>query len=383
MAPRVLMVGAYERDNFGDILFSELTRRYLTGMEVTAGSIMPAMLPGGEAVLPYAQLLRQQRWDAVWIVGGEIGGLWLDGALSMSLQEPLRETFVRATPVGKSFIARLLGQEHLRSLAYLPRLGDYPFNSSIPLVANSIGISNVGFIGDEEAAALTVEALAGASVFVRDDASAAFARSRGLKVGLGPDMVHAISLLDGFHADEVVMSPRDPYALVQVNVELMRNEGLARIAQSISELARITSLDIMLFAAGTAYAHDSIGSYAGLAAMLRTQIKPRRVIILGERDPLTLVRYIANAALWSGTSLHGRIVSSSYGVPRISLENDKVSRYVETWDAGFPYGVAADSMHTAAAVAIETAPDATARRHSEHLARTAHQNTRSLVEALR
>jgi hypothetical protein len=37
-APRVLLVGAYERDNFGDLLFLLVTERYLEGADVVAAA---------------------------------------------------------------------------------------------------------------------------------------------------------------------------------------------------------------------------------------------------------------------------------------------------------------------------------------------------------
>ena len=40
---------------------------------------------------------------------------------------------------------------------------------------------------------------------------------------------------------------------------------------------------------------------------------------------MVLARLIANAYAWIGSSLHGRIISAAYGVPRVSLDKPKVN----------------------------------------------------------
>lgn len=91
----MLLVGAHERDNFGDLLFYELTREYFDAHTVVGGSVIAADMTGliGTQVLPHNDLLATRRFDRVWVVGGELGGLDTRGALAMSLDDTDGEVF--------------------------------------------------------------------------------------------------------------------------------------------------------------------------------------------------------------------------------------------------------------------------------------------------
>jgi len=67
----VLAVGAFERDNLGDILFYFLIRKLFEKHHVRpAGAIYGDMRSYfGEVVLPYNHLLTIHTWDVVVVVG--------------------------------------------------------------------------------------------------------------------------------------------------------------------------------------------------------------------------------------------------------------------------------------------------------------------------
>ncbi|WP_353815369.1 polysaccharide pyruvyl transferase family protein [Agromyces sp. SYSU T00266] len=384
--PHVLTIGAYERDNFGDILFYRLTADYLAeaGFDVTAGSILTADLPGAEPVRvrPWHELLDERTWDAVWVVGGEIGGVDVLGALGMSLPEHERKIFAEASAPGRAFVARFLGQADPHAMAYLPELMDYPLNRDTPLVANSIGVSRLGILDDANARDRSSRALLAARrVSVRDDDSKSVIESFGGNAELAPDMVHAIAGRPGYGRNELSVEREVPFALVQVNTELVRKFGVDAFASAIARLSADLNLDIVLFAAGTAYAHDSFADYVRIASAARGRTG-RRVEILTTRDTSTLVAHIAHATLWVGSSLHGRIISSSYGVPRVSLENDKVSRYAGAWDPDSPHGVTPDDMLEASARAIALAADPEEHSRSRSLRERADRSTMTMIGAL-
>ena len=73
--PRVLLVGAYERDNLGDLLFLLVTERYLEGAEVVAGAPFSADMREllDRKVPAYGPLLQAEAFDAIWTVGGQVG----------------------------------------------------------------------------------------------------------------------------------------------------------------------------------------------------------------------------------------------------------------------------------------------------------------------
>lgn len=388
MRPRVLTVGAYERDNLGDLLFLLLTKVYLreAGFDVTAGSILGSTLPGKEniEVLGYADLLRTRTWDAVWVVGGEIGGVRVGDALGMSLAPPEGRVFAKAGDAGKSFVAGALTGLRCDALAYLPDLAEFPLNAATPLVVNSVGISNLEHSADRAVVSTSDRILSSArKVLVRENDSGNYAERHGLHAEVGPDMVHAIADIAGFGADQLPSPRSTPYAIVQINTEILGKYGVGPAAYGLESLSRELDMDVVLLAAGTAPGHDSFAQYARLLSTKHFNLGHRTVEILRQRDPRTLVAYIANATVWAGTSLHGRIISSSFGVPRVTLENDKVARYAATWDSGFPAGVHPESMAEAAESAINRAAEAVERDKSDRLRLRAHANTLALIGALR
>src|SRR5215218_1336037 len=78
---RVLLVGAYERDNFGDLLFLLVTERYLVAAAPFSAD-MRALL--GRHIPAYGPLLRDEAFDAIWTVGGQVGRVDLLRAYRMS-----------------------------------------------------------------------------------------------------------------------------------------------------------------------------------------------------------------------------------------------------------------------------------------------------------
>ena len=83
---RVLLVGAYERHNFGDLLFLLLTERCLGDAEVVAAAPFAADMTEllDRQVPAYGPLLDAGRFDAIWTVGGQVGAIDLARAYRMS-----------------------------------------------------------------------------------------------------------------------------------------------------------------------------------------------------------------------------------------------------------------------------------------------------------
>jgi exopolysaccharide biosynthesis predicted pyruvyltransferase EpsI len=100
----------------------------------------------------------------------------------------------------------------------------------------------------------------------------------------------------------------------------------------------------IFFAAGIANYHDDIEQYKNLKKYIQCNFHEDRIDIINERNPIALVNWIKNSQLWIGSSLHGRVISSAYSIPRVSLKMGKVSNYCELWDNVFPYNVALDNI---------------------------------------
>lgn len=324
----ILTVGAYERDNFGDYLFYELLKRALPDDNLIPASVIYSDMRDeyGIITIPYDFALRNYPFDAVWVVGGEVGSISVPIALQMSLKgdqywyySTNSETSIATT------LERMHGANRQNSRAYIPSVELYDYKS--PLIINSVGLSF------SEKSPELISTLTGAAyVGVRENRSYNWCKEQGIEANMSPDVVHSLPLY---------YNPRKKRGVglvFQASARYMEANKLVLVEKALVEtLKRIRVNELTIIAAGTANFHDSIEQYDTLAQKLRSY----GIVVNtpNTRKPLEIVDYISSAALVVGTSLHLRIVASAYGVKRISLENEKLDHYAQQWDPEQPYSV--------------------------------------------
>jgi hypothetical protein len=381
-----MLVGAFERDNFGDLLFFHVTERFLSGAEVTAASMIGADMTAtlGEKVQPFSHLLAAEHWDLVWCVGGEIGGLPVSGAMPMSLAGFEGEVYDRAPVKGQQLIARFLAGADSTEPAYIPSLENFPLNAETPLILNSIGIATLDSMSGTLVHERSIVALrSAAAVTVRDANSADFAHRNGFDATLVPDVVHAMPRLFPELTDRIAAFRSDsPYFLFQVSEGLAGHYPAADVAEPLAAVARETGFRPALFTAGRARHHDSASYYGQLAVELEGRLPGTNIEIIETRKAVELAARVAGAQLWIGTSLHGRIISASYDVPRISLRTPKTTAYAQTWDPGYPSDVLPDGVVEASRAALLAHNDPAERERSAQLVDLAYSSTASIVKEL-
>jgi hypothetical protein len=105
---RVLLVGAYQRDNLGDLLFLLVTERYLEGTEVVAAAPFSADMREqlGRCIPAYGPLLRSESFDAIWTVGGQVGRVDLARAYKMSASPRAWRRYERRSEAARARILR-------------------------------------------------------------------------------------------------------------------------------------------------------------------------------------------------------------------------------------------------------------------------------------
>ena len=122
---------------------------------------------------------------------------------------------------------------------------------------------------------------------------------------------------------------------------------LAQIAHQLDVLGKTTGLGIVLFRAGAAPWHDDIAVYARLAAGMRHA----DVTIFESLNVWDICALIANSDGFAGSSLHGRIVATTYGLPRVNFQHADAAKqraYVSTWEiADAPGVVPVTDLHAA------------------------------------
>ena len=225
--PRVLLVGAYERDNLGDLLFLLVTERYLEGAEVVAGAPFSADMREllDRKVPAYGPLLQAEAFDAIWTVGGQVGRVDLRRAYRMSATPAEWRRFVRSSAGAQIDLMRqATGGVPLVS-PYIPLPFAFPRNAGALSVLNSVGIAGVRGIESPRRETI-VAALRGAtSIVVRDRGSSKLLSDLGIEHRLAPDAVHALSVLHPSERDAGA-----DVAIVQISRSRLRLLGHARWA---------------------------------------------------------------------------------------------------------------------------------------------------------
>lgn len=334
----IALVGAYERDNFGDLLLGLVTRdllgRPVSWTAPTTGNTDHLL---GTEVAAYPREFATRPQGAVWLVGGEIGGVTIRGMLGYN-----------AHAAGA---ADTSGIEH----PYLLRPSQFSGTSDRPFVVNSVGIGGIARLKPMEAALARAALREADAVSVRDPRSSQLLAEWGVQHVLAPDVVHALPRV------HPVMAGQDDAVVVQMrakDTERITPAGLAELLGSVPALA---GLRLRMFVAGTAPGHDSTQQYAEVIAAYRGLFGAGSIEIIETRDPLELAEAIATSRLCIGTSLHGRIISAAYGVARVSLNVPKVNRYAAHWDPEMPYRVEIAELATAVENAFRADPSSAVR----------------------
>lgn len=341
---KILAVGAFERDNFGDLLFLKLLRDVMRGKDV---EIIPASIIfsdmrkiNDEIVYPYDLMLKLYEWDVVWVVGGEVGGVDIAGAVLMDAIDEKGQHYSSLDSDDRACYNSLLDIPRGDNLsAYLPNARSYTKNRRVTMVVNSVGLSNSAVGTDMSKNEIAV--LSNSVVSVREGASAKFCRDNKIAHTLSPDVVSAIS---HFHPSKVNRT-QAPYVVVQVNYDLLSKTKIMDFAKILSEIGEYLDAKIVLLRAGTTFSHDDDTLYKKIVSDFNALNSKCRIEQYEERDPLSIVDLIAGSKLCIATSLHCRIVSESYGTPHISLSNAKVANYAATWiEDEYPCDVSIDLL---------------------------------------
>lgn len=166
-------------------------------------------------------------------------------------------------------------------------------------------------------------------VSVRDRTTQALLNAAGIDATLVPDPVTRIDKLFGARIRAGIRRS-DRYLAVQFAAECGDDATLAAFARGLVRVG----LPVVLFRAGAAPWHDALEPYRRLAA--RSQ---RPMQIFEALDAWDICALIAGSSGYIGTSLHGRLVAESFGVPALSLERKagaakKLRAYLATWSPG-------------------------------------------------
>ncbi len=363
--PPPVLFGAFDRHNFGDLLFPHLLAALLPGQAFGFAGLAERDLRafGGHRVKPLAappaQLIH---------VGGELltCSAW---QAAVMLLDPAAAAAVIARydddPAAAAWAARQLGTS--RTMPYV--VGRDALAPGGKLIFNAVG----GVEWDVLSAAQRNEVKAALGqadwLSVRDHVTQGALQAEGIDAPLCPDPAVMVEQCFGEAirrhrqqgAVNVVLGvfPQG-YLACQFSTDFADDASLDALAQGLSRAAAATGLGVALFRAGAAPWHDD----PALHEKLQHRLPPGTAWLFPSLHLWDICALIAASRGVVGSSLHGRIVALAYGLPRVSLmppqdrRPDKRTAFAETWEPdAVPRSVTLDRIEPAVLQALAVPAD--------------------------
>ncbi|WP_153109130.1 polysaccharide pyruvyl transferase family protein [Propionivibrio limicola] len=346
----LILFGAFDRHNFGDILLGEVARAVLAPCPVVFAGLAERDLSvhGGRKVRAISALAREAGCYPATIihVGGEI--------LTCSLYEAavmLQSDAAAAAAIARFDTDPLAAQRWAMAETGLAQPIAYVVPRELFAGACFVGFLGVGGVEfgalPEAAQASVIARLRQADfVWVRDRQTCSHLACHGVLPRLAPDPAELTAIL--FRAviraharagepANVRQRFGDGYLAVQFNADFGDDATLRILGAQLRRLQAKLGCGVVLFRAGGAPWHDRSDVYRrllnvapGLAASVFESLHVWDIAAL-----------LSRCAGFIGSSLHGRIVAEAFARPAVSLVRagkgsgavgTKVGAYVHTWN---------------------------------------------------
>jgi len=365
LTPLVLF-GAFDRHNFGDLLFPHLMTALLPKQTFEYAGLVARDLRafGGHRVKPLASWSEARPVHLIH-VGGELLTC-SDWQAAVMLLNPVEAAAAiahyDADPVAAAeWAARQLGTA--RSIPYV--VGRDVLARSGRLIFNAVGGVEWAFLSAAQREAVKAALGQADWVSVRDHVTLDVLRAEGLDVSLCPDPAVMVAECFGevirkHQQQGAVHAVREAfpqgYLACQFSGDFADDASLDALAQGLTDVVAETGLGLVLFRAGAAPWHDD----PALLEKMQGRLPPAAVRPFPSLHLWDICALIAASRGVVGSSLHGRIVALAYGLPRVSLippqqgnRPDKRMAFAETWEPEFvPRSVAASQVGPAVMQAL-------------------------------
>ena len=362
-----VLFGAFDRRNFGDLLFPHLLEALLPGWAFECcglaerdlrafGGHRVSVLGSPPATLIHAggELLTCTAWQAAVML--------LDPAAAAEAVA----RYDNEPAAAAAWAARQLGTA--RTLPYV--VGRDALAPGGRLIFNAMGGVEWNGLPAAQRDEVTTALRLADWLSVRDHVTQAALRAEGIDAPLCPDPAVMVAECFGETIRQhqntgPVKAMHDAfpqgYLACQFSADFADDASLDALAQGLLRVAAATGLGLALFRAGAAPWHDDPALYESL----QRRLLPGTAQLFLSLHLWDICALIAASRGTVGSSLHGRIVALAYGLPRVSLippqqgaRPDKRTAFAETWEPdAVPRSVAVDRIEPAVLQALAVSAD--------------------------
>jgi hypothetical protein len=367
VSPSPVLFGAFDRHNFGDLLFPHLMTALLPGQVFAFAGLVERDLRayGGHRV----GALGDTHPGRLIHAGGELltCTAWQAAVMLLEPDEADRTIarYDNDPPAAMRWAAGQLGTSRLAPYV----AGREALASGGTLIFNAVGGVDWPTLPTAQRDEVRVALGQADWVSVRDHRTQAALRAEGLDFPLCPDPGVMVAECFGeritsHQRQGAVQAVRDAfpqgYLACQFSADFGDDATLATLAQELSRTAADTGLGLVFYRAGAAPWHDD----ATLYEKLQRRLPPGTARVFTSLNLWDICALIAASRGAIGSSLHGRIVALAHGLPRLSLippqqgaRAVKTAAFAETWEPdALPRSVTVDEIETAVnqALAVST-----------------------------
>lgn len=375
-APSVLF-GAFDRHNFGDLLFPHLMTALLPERVFAFAGLVERDLRafGGHRV----RALGAERPLQLIHVGGELLTCTAWQAAVMLL-DPAEAAAAIARYDADPVVAAEWAADQLGTSRLAPYVaGREALAPGGTLIFNAVGGVDWSHLSLAHREAVKTALRQADWASVRDRLTQAALRAEGIDVPLCPDPAVMVAACFGERiatqqrqGDVQAMQDAFPqgYLACQFSADFGDDATLDALVRELSRVVAATGLGLVCYRAGAAPWHDD----AGLYGILRQRLPPGTTRLFLSLNLWDICALIAASRGAVGSSLHGRIVALAYGLPRVSLippqQGDrplKTTAFAETWEPdSVPRGVTVDEIGCAV-IQVLAVPAVVLQDNAAHL----------------
>lgn len=349
MKKTINILGAFDRYNYGDLLFPIIIEEYLKKYkenfrekyQLEYYGLIDSDLSsvGGKKTKSIKRLYKDNisSGSAVIVSGGEVIGA-KNTNLYLHLCRNYPEFFLKSYTI--KIARRLLGEKIINSFSrkYFGIISDYPwiiqkdhFINDIHIIYNTVG----GRIPKSNFDHLQNQLSDASYISVREND--VLSNLNIQKAHLFPDSATVMSEFFPLNELKNLINPRvrkfvveNPnYICIQTNLSIFKKNKKEFLEQINKIKSNSKDIKILLLPLGYATNHDD-----RIALRMIKEKIPHLVELLDDISIYDMMYAIGNCIFFAGTSLHGNITAMSYSIPHIGLSKDrpKLESYLSTWD---------------------------------------------------
>ncbi len=348
MRKKIAVLGAYDRCNYGDLLFPLIiehllrSNKYDCDLEYYGLIDSDLSLYGGKPTKSIKRLFEKENLrdgDILIVAGGDVLSTTWSVMYSCFLTDPFRKIMLKVVRklFGHNFIDNI-SRKLLNSELVLPWvISPDDFHAKVKVIYNTVGGSGIDQLPSAYQNVMMDKLSRAAHLSVRDLKTHELLKMLKVNSRLAPDS--AISISDIFPLNQlekmvnaktkrIIEQFAGGYICLQINLRWSKgNESI--IASELEKIYNNLGYGTVLLPIGRAYEHEDHIALDGIKKILRSPS-----IIPDRNSVYDIMMLIAMSKVFIGTSLHGNITAMSYAVPHIGLTENipKLTSFLKTWD---------------------------------------------------